>query len=152
MTECKLFKQTKEEYLALVLKVQFKKRWWILLLIIILSVYNFTNREVEYVYMIWLIAPLLYVSIVYFQIRRFVYSKKNKIFFTERKLFFNDKIMRFHLDGGIIDEVPYNNIIEVKSKEKFWMLYISKGQFIYLPKNIFYTNDDFEHFQEYVNR
>ena len=152
MIECKPFKQSKEEYFKLILKVQIKKKWWIILLVIILSIYNSLMNEGEPGYIIWIFAPVILILVYYIQIRRFAFSNKNKIFFTERKLFFNNKIMRFNLDSGIIDEVPYNNVIEVKSEEKYWMAYISKGQFIYIPKNIFYTNDDFEHFQEYLNR
>jgi len=152
MIETKVFKQTQKEYFNIILKVQFKRRWWIIALLILFSAYNFFKIEEESAKIVWVLFPIVYIIALYFQNRWFAYSKKNAIFFNERKLFFDENMMRFEIENKTTSEVLYSNIIEIKQLENCWMLYIAKHQFIHVPKNIFYKEEDFERFKEYINQ
>jgi hypothetical protein len=152
MTETKLFKQTKEEYFRLIMKVQFKKKWWVLAIFMLFAVYSLIKDFGTPGGMLWWILIIGYPLFVYFYLRRFAYSKKNKIFFEERKMFFDEEKMKLELIDGTTDILPYKNIIEVKSMEKYWMLYITQGQFIYVPKNIFFNGNDQAAFQKYISQ
>ena len=58
---------------------------------------------------------------------------------------FDDSNLYFERSGNET-KIPSSNIIEVVSKKDFWMLYLLKGSFIYVKKDIFYSETDFNTF------
>ena len=83
---------------------------------------------------------------------RYAYSKNQEIFLSERKLFFDSEIIKIVETEGSTSEIPYKKIVAVKNFNEYWMLYLNKEHYVYVPKNIFNTKENFERFEEYINR
>lgn len=62
--------------------------------------------------------------------------------FGERTLSFNRKVMIFEMLNGMKDEIPFDTLVDIKEQPEYWMLYIAKGQFIYVPKDAFRSEED----------
>lgn len=154
MIETQKFKQSQKTYFDIVLSTRIRKRWWLYILLIfagIFHLYLYINT-LNYTNLIWSLMCLLYPIIIYISLYRFAYLKNQKIFLSERKLSFNSEIFKITETDGSVSEVPYNKIVKIISKIEYWMLYLNKNTYIYIPKNIFYKKEDLETFEEYINR
>jgi hypothetical protein len=77
-------------------------------------------------------------------------SKDHQPIFAEKKLSFDNDFIYFKSNEN---ETKFNpkNIQKVISTTRYWMLYLSKGQFIYIPKDIFFTEEDYNKFSDLIN-
>jgi hypothetical protein len=152
MIETEKYSQSPKTYFNIVLKTRIKKRGWLYGLIILLGLihlYLYLINDVESS-IVWAIFCFLYPLFIYIYLYRFSYSKDQREFLDEKQLFFDaEKIKIVENDGGQ-GEFPYSRINRVKTEKDFWMLYISKSQFIYVPKNIFYTEADCKEFEQNI--
>lgn len=152
MTETKPFTQSKKTYFSIVLYTAYRKRWWMYLLVILVSIFNLykylNNNQVSY--LIWGLVGVGYILFLYIYLYRFAYSKDKEEFLSEKKLSFDENNIRIEEANGGFGEFPYSRIWKVVDKESFWMLYTSNSQFIYIPKDIFYSEEDFERFQQAI--
>lgn len=154
MIETQKFEQSQKTYFDIVLSTRIRKRWWLYILLIIAGIFHLYQyiNTLNYTNLIWSLICLLYPIIIYISLYRFAYSKNQKIFLSERQLFFNSETIKITETDGSISEIPYNKIVKVISKIEYWMLYLNKNNYIYIPKNIFYEKEDLETFEEYINR
>lgn len=152
MTETRPFSQDKKTYFSIVLNTAIKKRWWMYLLVILVSLgnlyYYFVAARPSS--LIWAIVGFGYILFIYIHLYLFAHNKDKEDFLSEKQLFFNDDAMRLEESSGGFGEIPYSRITKVLDNKKFWMLYISKNQFIYVPKDIFYSETDFERFRQLI--
>ena len=79
------------------------------------------------------------------------YSKGHEPIFSETKLLFDDNFLYFEQNENETKLNPVT-IQKIVSNNDYWLLYISKGRFIYIPKNIFYSTEDFKKFSSLINR
>jgi len=100
--------------------------------------------------LIWAIVGLGYIVFILVHLYLFAYDKDKEEFLSEKQLFFNDDALRLEESSGGFGEIPYSRITKVVDNEKFWMLYLGKNQFIYVPKDIFYSETDFERFRQLI--
>ncbi|WP_394342101.1 YcxB family protein [Pontibacter virosus] len=45
-------------------------------------------------------------------------------------------------EGNFHSEIPLKLIIKTVERESYWLLYIAKSQFIYIPKKVFMSQED----------
>lgn len=130
------FELTKKEYFKILMINYFK--WWFIAFIFLMGIFV---RKIFYwgvilAYCIWLI--------LYFWF--YTNSKKNKIFFKKRHFEINDDFLICYLEDGSLDKIKIDNIIKVIKKPKYYLLFISKNNFIYLPLEIFSSSEDIKNF------
>lgn len=150
MTETKPYQLTQEIYTKLIIGQRLKRSRWIYIASIVLGVLVLVIKP-EFgpkgLFPFLLIGyPLFSVVYLYFWSR----SKKLAPIFETMKLSFDKKHMYVERNGTE-SKIPYKNIQNVQSEAHFWMIYISKGMFIYVPKNIFLSDADFETFNALIN-
>ena len=152
MTETKPFSQDKKTYFGIVLKTAIRKRWWMYLLVILVSLANLYYYAVNgrSSNLIWAIVGFGYIVFILVHLYLFAYDKDKEDFLSEKQLFFNDEAFRMEETTGGFGEMPFSRIKNVVDNEKFWMLYIGKNQFFYVPKDIFYSETDFERFRQLI--
>lgn len=113
------------------------------------NLYLYLTRD-EPSYIIWTVIGFGYLLFIYIYLYRFAYAKDKEDFLSEKQLFFNDSTIRIEEADGGFGEFPFTRINRIIDKGTFWMLYISKNQFLYIPKDIFYSEEDFERFQQSI--
>ncbi len=154
MTKTKKFSQSPKTYFSIVLNTAIKKRWWLYLLVTIVGIVHLFSyiRTNTMSHLVWAIFGFGYLIFMYLYLYRFAHSKDQSDFLSEKQIFFDKETLRIEETLGGSGEVPFERIQKVLDKGKFWMLYISKNQFFYVPKDIFYSELDFEMFQRSIHR
>jgi hypothetical protein len=152
MTETKPFSQDKKTYFSIVLNTAIKKRWWMYLLVLLVSLANIYYYVVagRSSHLVWSLVGFGYLLFILIHLYIFAHSKDKDEFLSEKQLFFNDDAVRLEESSGGFGEIPYTRIKKVVDKSNFWMLYLSKNQFLYVPKDIFYSETDFERFRQLI--
>ena len=92
----------------------------------------------------------IYPFIVVFQYWRYANSKDNKIYLLERHYeIYEDKIIGV-LSDGTDSTIMIDKFIKVIRLKNTYLLYMSKIQFIYIPKNCFKSEQDKDWFEKEV--
>ena len=72
------------------------------------------------------------------------FSPKNKIFLKERHFEIDNDFITAFLDDGTIEKLNLHNIISFYKWRNYFLLYISKGHFIYAPFRCFEKDSDIQ--------
>ena len=89
---------------------------------------------------------ILYPVIFIIQFWLFATSKENKIFLLERHYsIYEDKIVGT-LSDGTDNIIKLEHLIKSIQTKRYFLLYISKNQFIYIPNDSFKNDKDKEWF------
>ena len=149
MIETKPYSLTKKIYTKIVFLKRLKNTWWLYSLLIIVGLVNlFYAKESNYFYIVFAFAyPILTFVYLYFWSN----SKKQQLIFAETKMAFDENYLFFIKNENEI-KIPYKNIQNIVNKESFWMLYLVKREFIYVPKTIFYSDEDLNKFKFFIKK
>jgi len=107
---------------------------------------NHLNTFDIYVIAISIILPIY--CVIHFW--RFSYSKENEIFFLERYYTINEEEFVGYLNDGNHNVIKNNYFIKYYEVYNSYLLYISKNQMIYIPKNSFKSTEDLNWFSEKI--
>ena len=126
------------------LKLRVKKSWWLYTLLLLHSTFLLLFFDEHNTGAIFFIAfgygyPLLLVAVLY------RYSQ-NEIFFTPRRLNIDEEKISSNFDDGYT-EISWKHILKLKFMHGYWLLYISKNQFIYIPTSAFKSETDLNAFK-----
>lgn len=150
MIKTKKFQLTKKEYFSFIIRILLKKRWWIFAFMWLFSFGILFSDKRDYFVNSIMVFGFIYPLLTIFTYWRFANSKENKIFFREvQHEIFIDKIVS-NLGGLSESTIDVQNFIKVFQLNDLYLLYISKGQCLYLPKRIFETSEDENWFKNEV--
>jgi hypothetical protein len=141
---------TNKSYFKILLQINAKKYAWFLILawgLALTNLFKDVLGDFDIFYIIFSIVFPIYFIFYYW---RFANSKENKIFFLERYYTIDEnKIVGFLSDGteSIIKSEHFIKFLEVKES---FLIYISKNQFLYFPKNAFKTIEDEKYFRKTI--
>lgn len=152
MIETKAYDFSKNQYMSIIMRKYFEKRTWTLVLLFILIIFYFNFKDLFKYDDIWgyilICAPIINVLYFFFLVR-FNLSRNLADIFLETNMSF-DEIHLFFVKNDNEVKIPYKNIKKVENAENYWLVYISKVSFIYIPKNIFYSEEDQHAFKKYI--
>lgn len=150
MTETKPYQLTQSIYTKLILEQRLKRSRLIYILCICLGVFllvvksDFGPRGLFPFLLIGY--PIFSMVYLYFWSR----SKKLAPIFEPTQLSFDSKFIYVERNGSE-SKIPYKNITNVKAEKEYFLLYVSSGMFIYVLKDIFYSEEDRHTFKTYIN-
>lgn len=143
-------KLTSKKFFGILIKTYLKKKWWLLAwiwaLILILLLDN-NNDSIELFLIFFL---LLYQVLLVIQFRRYAYSKENKVFMLERHYEIEPDIINGIMEDGTIQPLKTAHFIKVVQSSKYYLLYIAKSQFLYLPIDSFSNSNDKQWFENEI--
>ncbi|MDP2940897.1 MAG: hypothetical protein Q8N85_01380 [Candidatus Omnitrophota bacterium] len=125
---------TKEKYFQIITTSYFKTRWWLIFILLLLFFYAKVASLVVLI-IFWFAFALIYFWF-------FTTSKKNKIFFASRYYEINDEFIIGYLKDGSIDKINLSNIVKAMKMPKYYLLYISRTNFVYLPLECLQSEED----------
>lgn len=141
---------TNTSYFKVLLQINTKKYAWLLILswgLAATNIFKDELNELDLFYIIFSIVFPIYFILYYW---RFANSKENKIFFQERFYTVDeDKIVGF-LNDGTENTIKNEHLIKFLELKEFILIYISKNQFLYFPKNAFQTSEDEKYFRKTI--
>lgn len=142
MIKTKKIQLTTSTFFSTLLNVYLKKRWWLIIWILIIGILVSTGKRRESTEIFIMIFSFAYPFVIAFQYWRFANSKDNKVFLLEREYeISNDKIIGT-LSDGTSSTILIEHFVKVLKLKTSFLLYISKTQFIYIPKDAFKTEAD----------
>lgn len=150
MTKAKPYNISKPAYTKIVIQNRFKKSWWLYALMFLLGMFQLKNFGKDSFSTFFIIFAFLYpISVVVF-LYIWTNSKGHAPIFKTTHLAFDNEYLYFERNDNETKLNP-KSIQNVVSNTKNWLLYVSKGQFIYVPKDIFYSEDDSKKFSAIIN-
>ncbi len=84
------------------------------------------------------------------QYRRYAYSKENKVFLLGRYYEIDSDMITGIMEDGTSQPLKTEHFIKIIKTSKYYLLYIAKSQFIYLPVDAFSNNTDIEWFENEI--
>ncbi|OIV42754.1 hypothetical protein BKM63_07740 [Flavobacterium johnsoniae] len=142
MITTKKFQLTKKEYFMFLVRLELKRRGWLFAFMWVFSAFVLFIGKKDSFSVFIIVVGFMYLLLKIYKYWLFANSKDNKVIFYERQHeIFSDRI---NSGMGKISKstIPVQNFIKVFELKDLYLLYISKGQTIFLPKRIFETPED----------
>jgi hypothetical protein len=143
----KTYSITPIEYFIIVSTNRLRRFWWLYLLCIVSAVYAISHVDQNPLSILLVIFGLAYPPALFIYLYFWTTSKKNKAIFLDRKLIISDEKITALVEDNSKSEIQWKYIFRFVERRKYWLLYIAKGQFVYIPKEAFQTNDDLDNFK-----
>jgi len=85
---------------------------------------------------------VIFILICFYLIWRSTCSKENKIFFKERRYEITDDFLYAYLNDGTEDKLNLENITKITATKKYYLIFMSKATFFYLPIDALVSEED----------
>lgn len=139
---------SKEIYLQMLMKKTFINNKFTLVALPTLSVI-LIYKNMLYGYFM-LVFTILYPFYIYYKLHKYVNSKDNKIFFTSKKIIFNENNIFIITNNDLQTEIPFDYCVKKVETIDYWLFYLSQSHFHYIPKNIFKSPSDLLQFKQLI--
>lgn len=152
MIKTKTVRISKNKLLAIILLRYLKRRWYLILTVLLLGLVISQKENPEQIDLFFISICFLYPLLIIIQFWIWVNSKQNKIFFTDRMYEIDEDKISGRTDSISFSTVEKKHFIKNDLILKTYLLYLSKGQFFYIPLDSFESEQDriwFE--QNYIN-
>lgn len=127
-------------YFKIVIKQNLKKSWWLYALCFLFAMKQLFSDDRSEFSIFMIVFGIVYLPVVLIYYYFWATNKKNEPLFVERQLIFDNGKIVITAQNGITSELLVNHIQKTIENTEYFLLYISKSQFIYLPKKAI-TND-----------
>ena len=153
MIKTKKFSLTNHDYFKIIITIYFKRRWWIISLMLFIGLLFLLKKDKDSLEYFLIFLGFIYPILILIQFWRFAISKENKIFLAERFFEISKDSLTGKLNDGSEDVIKKENFIRTLELKKYYLLYISKSQFIFIPKEVFMDQKDKDWFiREYIKQ
>lgn len=149
MVNTKQYSLTQKEYTKIILKKKLRSSWWLYALMFVIAVFHFNKFGENHFSTFFVIFAFAYPLASFIYLYYWANSKDHQPIFSKTDLSFDNEYLYFKRNSNESKLSP-KTIQRVISSSEFWMLYISKGQFIYVPKNIFHSEEDYKQFADII--
>lgn len=150
MITTKKFQLTKKSFFLTILMAHLKRRWWFFILIWSLAfVFSLNNRD-DYFERFYIYFAFLYPIYFLYTYWNFASSKDNAIFLLERYYtIYEDQFVCF-LSDGTESTIKWEHFIKKVELKHIYLLYISRNQFVFIPKDAFKSKEDQDWFKQNI--
>lgn len=90
---------------------------------------------------------VLYFLILFLAYWRFSHNKENKAFYQKISFTIDKNFLNFKQEDGSEGKKNLDRIIKVVKTPNYYLLFVSKIQFLYFPSNAFKSSEDLEAFE-----
>jgi hypothetical protein len=151
------FSLDREQYFRILLRNYFARRWWLLILdavllglfIVALIYIPEALQLIHYVGVgIVIFFPVVYVV----RFHRYAHAGNNDALFMERTAAMDDDGLSVHFDDGGTDTIPWNQVVRVIEEKEYFLIYVSRQQFVFVSKGAFPSHKAAAEFREFARR
>nr|WP_262910405.1 YcxB family protein [Pontibacter silvestris] len=129
-----------------------RRYWWLYLLSLTFSLLLLERFGEDPVATIYVCIALAYLVGIFIYLYFIANSSKNKNLFIPRRLIvYSEKIVS-QSEDNVHNELPLSYIINAIERKSYWLLYIARSQFIYIPKKAFVSPEDMAAFRKLIPR
>ncbi len=145
MIKTKEFPFPKSIYIKILALNSLKRSLWAFVFMIVVAVYQATKGPSLTLLLIAAL-PVLLLAYIIFRCWMHSNSKTNRLFFEERTFEINSKDIDIVLKDGPTSKIQINDIARVVKNSSYYLLFLSKKQFVYVPLSAFRTPGDINSF------
>jgi hypothetical protein len=143
-------KFTEYAFFKIFLAVYLKKRWWLIVMIWLFALLMFSKDEKDSSDTFFIYFAIFYPILIVVRFWMYANSKDNKLFLVERFFEIDENKFIGFLSDGTESTIKFEHFIRVVELKNIFLLYISKNQFIFIPKNSFQNNSDRVWFEQNI--
>lgn len=141
---------TQKEFFRLLIHLYLKKRWWFLVFIFLMVLVQFSVQGKSEGMNFLIIFALLYPSLLLYQYYRYAYSDKNENILRTRHHIITEDAIKTYVDDGSMSELKLSAFIKSDKIKQYYLLYISKNQYLIIKEKEFASAYDKEWFENKV--
>ena len=143
MIETSRFSLTKKDFFQLLLHRYLKKRWWLLLWIIVLAILvNIMEDDFDSFTLFITVFAVIYPLLLFWKLSQYTNSKDNKLFYLERYAHISTEEIVVFLDDDTSSTMKLGHFIKTERIKNYHLLFLAKDNFIFIPEVAFKTNQD----------
>jgi len=150
MIKTQEIKITANEFFRLILSIYLKKRWWLLAWIWILILILLLSRHIGFIEIILLTLILIFQVIIVGQYWFYAHSKDNRIYLLGRYYEINSDQVVEWMEDGTSSTIKTERFIKVMKTTSYYLLYVARNEYIYLPVGAFQSLADLEWFEDVI--
>jgi len=140
--ETQHFKLQPNTYFKIMATARLQRNWWMYLGYFTFALFFLKDFHQSDLTSFMVIFGFAYPPLIFGYLYYWAQSQRNQAFFMERKMIFDkDKITSIDQDGAH-NIFFWKHVFKVLAGPNYWLLYVAKGQFIYLPKDAFHNEAD----------
>jgi len=146
-------KLTANEFFRLILSIYLKKRWWLVAWIWILILTLLLSQHIGLIEILLLALILLFQLVIIVQYWFYAHAKENRIYLLSRFYEINaDQVVEL-LEDGTSSTIRVERFNKVLKTNRYYLLYVARNEYIYIPFDAFGSSGDREWFgNEVVNK
>jgi hypothetical protein len=138
------------EFFRLILSIYLKKRWWLLAWIWILIIILLFSGRIGFIEITLLALIVLFQIIIIGQYWFYAHSKDNRLYLLA-KYYEIDKAQIIEvMEDGTSSTIRTERFIKVMKTNRYYLLYVARNEYIYLPISAFESLADREWFEEEI--
>jgi hypothetical protein len=138
------------EFFRLILSIYLKKRWWLLAWIWILIIILLFSGRIGFIEITLLALIVLFQIIIIGQYWFYAHSKDNRLYLLA-KYYEIDKAQIIEvMEDGTSSTIRTERFIKVMKTNRYYLLYVARNEYIYLPFKAFESLADREWFEEEI--
>ena len=138
------------EFFRLIFSIYLKKRWWLVAWIWILIIILLFSGRIGFVEITLLALILLFQVIIVGQYWLYAHSKDNRLYLLARYYEIDRAQIIEVMEDGTTSTIRTERFIKVMKTPKYYLLYVARNEYIYLPVSAFESLDDQEWFEEEI--
>jgi len=153
MIKTQNIKITANEFFRLILSIYVKKRWWLVAWIWILIIILLFSGHIGFVEITLFALILLFQVIIVGQYWFYAHSKDNRIYLFARYYEIDRAQIVEVMEDGTTSTIRTERFIKVMKTNRYYLLYVARNEYIYLPFSAFESLADQKWFEnEIVNK
>ena len=117
----------------------FREQWWVNILILSVLGYG-VYIHMKSVWITALVFEILYLLFWFIQITTALYIPQNAILFEKFSFVFSPENITLVLSGNRRSQIEWDQVLFVKFRKDYVVMFVSKIQFLYVPFSIFRSN------------
>jgi len=150
MIKTQHIKITENEFFRIILSIYLKKRWWLLTWVWILVIVLLSRGHIGLVEILLLALILLFQIIIVAQYWIYAHSKDNRIYLMARYYEIDSDQVVEKMEDGTFSTIKTERFIKVMTPGNYYLLFMAKNEYIYLPVSAFENLADQEWFESEV--
>ncbi len=145
MIDTKMYRLTKKQYIRVFIKTLRRNALKLIPFILLWGL--LLGWYIGYFLVLYTIFALIVLSFIVL----WWFSSKNLTpFYAETHLQFDEEFL-YISKNNTTSQWKFGQIIKMVSENDYWLLYLTKTEYLYVPKDIFLTEKDKATFKRYIN-
>jgi len=143
-------KLTANEFFRLILSIYLKKRWWLVAWIWILIIILLFSGHIGLVEITLLALILLFQVVIIAQYWFYAHAKDNRLYLLSRYYEIDTDRIVETMEDGTSSIIKNERFIKVMKTTSYYLLYVARNEYVYLPVGAFESLTDREWFEDAI--